>query len=165
MTTPPKRGRGQPRKEPTKQIRVYTADVPMLCRNGETQAEAVRRLVRNAAIPAIVRWEFEDGAAAEGYAIPTLERIRLESVNGSPRVYADAVVRMREPIEGQRAVAVFSGMHRLDVGDFLDAANGVWIVDGVKMCGGLSDCAWTYKLSMYRVQSLPAFLAAAKKRK
>ena len=45
MTTPPKRGRGQPRGEPTKQIRVYTADVPMLCRNGETQASAVRRLL------------------------------------------------------------------------------------------------------------------------
>lgn len=165
MKTPPKRSRGQPRKEPTKQIRVYTADVPLLCRNGETQAEAVRRLARNAAIPAIVRLEFESGAADDGFAIPAMENIRLESVNGSPRVFAVAVVRMREPIKGQRAVAVFSGMHRLDVGDFLDAANGVWIVDGVKMCGGLSDCAWTYKLSMYRVQSLPAFLAGAKRRK
>jgi hypothetical protein len=38
--------RGRPAGEPTKQIRVYTADVPMLCRTGETQAEAVRRLLR-----------------------------------------------------------------------------------------------------------------------
>jgi hypothetical protein len=43
-TPTPKRGR--PSGEPTKQIRVYTADVPLLCRKGETQAEAVRRLVR-----------------------------------------------------------------------------------------------------------------------
>jgi hypothetical protein len=38
--------RGRPSGEPTKQIRVYAADVPMLCKEGETQAEAVRRLVR-----------------------------------------------------------------------------------------------------------------------
>jgi hypothetical protein len=43
-TTKPTRGR--PSGEPTKQIRVYTADVPKLCRTGETQAEAVRRLLR-----------------------------------------------------------------------------------------------------------------------
>lgn len=43
MNQPKKRGRGQPRKEPTKQIRVYTADVPKL--KGKTQAEAVRRLL------------------------------------------------------------------------------------------------------------------------
>jgi hypothetical protein len=42
---PTKPTRGRPSGEPTKQIRVYTADVPMLCRTGETQAEAVRRLV------------------------------------------------------------------------------------------------------------------------
>jgi hypothetical protein len=41
-----KQRRGRPSGEPTKQIRVYTADVPMLCRTGETQAEAVRRLLR-----------------------------------------------------------------------------------------------------------------------
>ena len=38
--------RGRPSGEPTKQIRVYTADAPLLCRKGETQAEAVRRLLR-----------------------------------------------------------------------------------------------------------------------
>jgi hypothetical protein len=43
---PTKPTRGRPSGEPTKQIRVYTADVPKLCRTGETQAEAVRRLVR-----------------------------------------------------------------------------------------------------------------------
>jgi hypothetical protein len=42
---PTKPTRGRPSGEPTKQIRVYSADVPLLCRKGETQAEAVRRLV------------------------------------------------------------------------------------------------------------------------
>jgi hypothetical protein len=41
-----KQRRGRPAGEPTKQIRVYTADVSKLCRKGETQAEGVRRLVR-----------------------------------------------------------------------------------------------------------------------
>ena len=44
--TPKKRGRGQPAKEPTHQIRAYAADVPMLRRHGKTQAEAVRSLLR-----------------------------------------------------------------------------------------------------------------------
>lgn len=43
MKTPPKRGRGQPRKEATTQIRIYSADKPRL--KGKTQAEAVRRLL------------------------------------------------------------------------------------------------------------------------
>lgn len=42
MSTP-KRGRGQPRKEPTTQIRIYSADKPKL--KGKTQAEAVRKLL------------------------------------------------------------------------------------------------------------------------
>jgi hypothetical protein len=41
-----KRGRGQPAKEPTKQIRAYAADVPKLASYGKTQAEAVRSLLR-----------------------------------------------------------------------------------------------------------------------
>jgi hypothetical protein len=45
---PTKPTRGRPSGEPTKQIRIYTADVPLLCRNGETQAEAVRRLIGKA---------------------------------------------------------------------------------------------------------------------
>lgn len=43
MSTPPKRGRGQPRKEATTQIRIYSADKPKL--KGKTQAEAVRLLL------------------------------------------------------------------------------------------------------------------------
>jgi|GEM_PF-3537953 len=43
--TPPKRGRGQPTKEPTKGIRAYAADVPKLAKYGHTQAEAVRALL------------------------------------------------------------------------------------------------------------------------
>ena len=43
--TPPKRGRGQPKKEPTTQIRAYAADVPRLAKHGTTQAEAVRALL------------------------------------------------------------------------------------------------------------------------
>ena len=42
--TPP-RGRGQPAKEATKQIRAYSADVPRLAKHGKTQAEAVRALL------------------------------------------------------------------------------------------------------------------------
>jgi hypothetical protein len=45
MKTTPKRGRGQPAKEPTKQIRAYASDVPKLARYGKTQAEAVRSLL------------------------------------------------------------------------------------------------------------------------
>lgn len=41
----PPRGRGQPAKEPTKQIRAYAADVPKLAKHGNTQAEAVRNLL------------------------------------------------------------------------------------------------------------------------
>jgi hypothetical protein len=44
--TPKKRGRGQPVKEATKQIRAYAADVPRLAAYGKTQAEAVRALLR-----------------------------------------------------------------------------------------------------------------------
>lgn len=44
--TAPPRGRGQPAKEATKQIRAYTADVPRLAAYGKTQAEAVRALLR-----------------------------------------------------------------------------------------------------------------------
>jgi len=44
--TPKKRGRGQPAKEATKGIRAYSADVPQLAKYGQTQAEAVRRLLR-----------------------------------------------------------------------------------------------------------------------
>ena len=40
-----KRGRGQPAKEPTHQIRAYAADVPRLAVYGKTQAEAVRALL------------------------------------------------------------------------------------------------------------------------
>ena len=43
--TPPKRGRGQPKKESTQQIRAFAADVPRLMRHGSTQAEAVRALL------------------------------------------------------------------------------------------------------------------------
>ena len=43
--TPKKRGRGQPKKEPTQQIRAFAADVPRLMRHGSTQAEAVRALL------------------------------------------------------------------------------------------------------------------------
>jgi len=42
----PKRGRGQPAKEPTQGIRAYAADVPRLRRYGATQAAAVRALLR-----------------------------------------------------------------------------------------------------------------------
>lgn len=45
MITPPKRGRGQPKKEATQQIRAYAADVPRLMLHGKTQAEAVRALL------------------------------------------------------------------------------------------------------------------------
>lgn len=45
-TTPKKRGRGQPAKEPTQQIRAYAADVRKLYAHGKTQAEAVRSLLR-----------------------------------------------------------------------------------------------------------------------
>jgi len=48
---PTKPTRGRPSGEPTKQIRVYTTDVPLLCRKGETQAEAVRRLIGARAKP------------------------------------------------------------------------------------------------------------------
>jgi hypothetical protein len=41
-----RRGRGQPAKEPTKQIRAYAADVPRLRKYGATQASAVRALLR-----------------------------------------------------------------------------------------------------------------------
>lgn len=44
-TAPPKRGRGQPAKEPTRLIRAYAADVPLLATHGKTQAEAVRALL------------------------------------------------------------------------------------------------------------------------
>ena len=44
--TPKKRGRGQPKKEATRLIRAYSADVPRLRRHGKTQAEAVRSLLR-----------------------------------------------------------------------------------------------------------------------
>jgi len=44
--TPKKRGRGQPAKEETKGIRAYAADVPRLMRHGQTQAEAVRALLK-----------------------------------------------------------------------------------------------------------------------
>lgn len=51
--------RGRPSGEPTKQIRVYAADVPKLCRNGETQAEAVRRILTIAnAIPEFDSMEY-----------------------------------------------------------------------------------------------------------
>jgi len=43
---PTKPTRGRPSGEPTKQIRVYAADVPKLRKHGPTQAEAVRRLLR-----------------------------------------------------------------------------------------------------------------------
>jgi len=43
--TPNKRGRGQPAKEPTQQIRAYAADVTKLAEYGKTQAEAVRALL------------------------------------------------------------------------------------------------------------------------
>lgn len=43
--TPKKRGRGQPAKEPTQQIRAYSKDVPQLTKHGKTQAEAVRNLL------------------------------------------------------------------------------------------------------------------------
>lgn len=46
MNTPPKRGRGQPRKEPTQLVRAYAADVPRLKKHGRTQAEAIRNLLR-----------------------------------------------------------------------------------------------------------------------
>ena len=41
--TPKKRGRGQPKKEATRLIRAYSADVPRLAKHGKTQAEAVRK--------------------------------------------------------------------------------------------------------------------------
>ena len=44
--TSPKRGRGQPAKEPTTQIRAYAADVPRLAKHGATQAQAVRALLK-----------------------------------------------------------------------------------------------------------------------
>ena len=44
--TAPKRGRGQPPKEATKQIRAYAADVRRLWKYGATQASAVRALLR-----------------------------------------------------------------------------------------------------------------------
>ena len=43
--TPKKRGRGQPAKEATQQIRAYAKDVPKLAAHGRTQAEAVRALL------------------------------------------------------------------------------------------------------------------------
>ena len=43
--TPKKRGRGQPKKEATRLIRAYSADVPRLAKHGKTQAEAVRGLL------------------------------------------------------------------------------------------------------------------------
>ena len=43
--TPKKRGRGQPKKETTRLIRAYSADVPRLAKHGKTQAEAVRALL------------------------------------------------------------------------------------------------------------------------
>lgn len=46
MKQPPKRGRGQPKKEPTVQIRAYASDVAKLAKHGTTQAEAVRALLR-----------------------------------------------------------------------------------------------------------------------
>jgi len=47
MSTPPKRGRGQPRKEPTQMVRAYCADAPKLKKHGKTQAEAIRKLLQN----------------------------------------------------------------------------------------------------------------------
>ena len=44
--TPKKRGRGQPSKEATRQIRAYAKDVPKLATHGKTQAVAVRGLLR-----------------------------------------------------------------------------------------------------------------------
>lgn len=42
----PPRGRGQPKKEATRQIRAYSADVRKLYQHGGTQAESVRFLLR-----------------------------------------------------------------------------------------------------------------------
>ena len=44
--TTKKRGRGQPKKEATRLIRAYSADVPRLAKYGKTQAEAVRALLK-----------------------------------------------------------------------------------------------------------------------
>lgn len=44
-----KRGRGQPRKEPTQLVRAYSADVPLLKQHGKTQAQAIRSLIKKAA--------------------------------------------------------------------------------------------------------------------
>lgn len=49
--SPKKRGRGQPAKEPTQQIRAYSADVPKLAEWGDTQAAAVRVLLVRAGSP------------------------------------------------------------------------------------------------------------------
>jgi hypothetical protein len=46
MSTPTKRGPGQPKKEPTKLVRAYAADLPKLKKHGKTQAEAIRNLLR-----------------------------------------------------------------------------------------------------------------------
>lgn len=47
MPSSQKRGRGQPRKEPTQMVRAYTADAPKLKKHGKTQAEAIRKLLQN----------------------------------------------------------------------------------------------------------------------
>lgn len=45
MNKKSKRGPGQPRKEPTKLVRAYAADVRKLKSHGKTQAEAIRKLL------------------------------------------------------------------------------------------------------------------------
>jgi hypothetical protein len=45
MSTPTKRGPGQPKKEPTKLVRAYAADLPALAKFGPTQAAAIRTLL------------------------------------------------------------------------------------------------------------------------
>ncbi len=45
MSTPPKRGPGQPKGEPTKLVRAYATDVPKLKAHGRTQAAAIRNLL------------------------------------------------------------------------------------------------------------------------
>jgi hypothetical protein len=59
MSTPTKRGPGQPKKEPTKLVRAYATDVPKLKKHGKTQAEAIRNLLQpQASVPAFLPSKF-----------------------------------------------------------------------------------------------------------
>lgn len=188
MKTPPKRGRGQPRKEATTQIRIYSADKPRL--KGKTQAEAVRRLVdtskwndsmkpyeasikpigddavkeiadayRQANQPPSVTVIQMDNDEIEGFASPPECGVEVWLDGAVRSLRAKVRVRLRNMPIGP-CMAVFSGMPTVRVSGFDDALNGGWIVEELKPDTSLTGPAFVFTAKIRKVPTMEMFLAA-----